>query len=105
MTENDGSKLGRPTPPRRGARAVPGRRLPGALPSARLAARGVPRGAREITDVPRTGSVGDVGRFKRALLVTYRRDGTPVPTPVWAAQAGGVLYVRTERGSGKVKRL
>jgi PPOX class probable F420-dependent enzyme len=28
-----------------------------------------------------------------------------VPTPVWAAPAGGALYVRSERSSGKVKRL
>lgn len=84
---------------------MPGRRLPAALPMARLAARVAPRGVREITDAPRTGSLEDLGRFKRALLVTYRRDGTPVPTPVWAAPAGGALYVRSERSSGKVKRL
>jgi PPOX class probable F420-dependent enzyme len=47
----------------------------------------------------------DIARAKRALLVSYRRDGTPVPTPVWAARAGDELYVRSERGSGKVKRL
>ena len=100
MTEHD-----RSNPARRGARPVSGRRLPAALPSARLAARMAPRGAREIAGVPRTGSLGDIGRLKRALLVTYRRDGTPVPTPVWAAPAGGTLYVRSERNSGKVKRL
>ena len=38
--------------PRPGARPVPGRRLPAALPSARLAARTAPRGAREIVDAP-----------------------------------------------------
>ncbi|MCW2970435.1 MAG: class putative F420-dependent enzyme [Solirubrobacterales bacterium] len=100
MTEHDRSTSVRP-----GARAVPGRRLPAALPMARLAARMAPHGAHETADAPRTGSLDDVGRSKRALLVTYRRDGTPVPTPVWAARAGSVLYVRTERGSGKVKRL
>ncbi len=47
----------------------------------------------------------DVRAHKRALLVTYRRDGTPVPTPVWAAEADGRLYVRSERTSGKAKRL
>jgi PPOX class probable F420-dependent enzyme len=105
MTTDNGPNPGRSTPPRPRVRAVPGRRLPAALPSARLAARSAPRGAREITDAPRTGSLKDIARFKRVLLVTYRRDGTPVPTPVWAAQAGGVLYVRSERASGKVKRL
>lgn len=90
---------------RPGARPVAGRRLPGALPSARLAARMAPRGAQEVVEQPRTGSVGDVRACKRALLVTFRRDGTPVPTPVWAAEAGGLLYVRSERAAGKLKRL
>jgi uncharacterized protein len=90
---------------RPGARPVAGRRLPGALPSARLAARMAPRGAQEVVEQPRTGSVGDVRACKRALLVTYRRDGTPVPTPVWAAEADGLLYVRSERAAGKLKRL
>jgi PPOX class probable F420-dependent enzyme len=84
---------------------VPGRRLPGAVALARLAARGEPRGARQISRVPRSGSLRSLGSRKRTLLVSYRRDGTPVPTPVWAAPAGGALYVRSERGSGKVKRL
>jgi hypothetical protein len=90
---------------RPGARPVPGRRLPAALPSARLAARTAPRQARTIAHASRDGSLDELERCKRALLVTYRRDGTPVPTPVWAARAGEVMYVRTERGSGKVKRL
>ena len=75
------------------------------MPSARLAARTAPRGAREIVGRERTGTVGEIAACKRALLITYRRDGTPVPTPVWAAPADGLLYVRTERASGKVKRL
>jgi hypothetical protein len=85
---------------------VANRRLPAALPGARLAARTAPRGAREIARVPRTGEPAQIARHKRALLVTYRRDGTPVPTPVWAAPGpGGLLYVRSERASGKLKRL
>jgi PPOX class probable F420-dependent enzyme len=95
----------RPQSARAGARPVPGRRLPAALLGARLAARTAPSGAMEIVSAPRGGSLGDVGRCKRALLVSFRRDGTPVPTPVWAALAGEVLYVRSERSSGKVKRL
>jgi PPOX class probable F420-dependent enzyme len=73
--------------------------------SARMAARTAPRGARKITDAPHAGSLEQVAGQKRALLVTFRRDGTPVPTPVWAAPAGGRLYVRTERDAGKLKRL
>ncbi len=87
------------------AHPVPHRRLPGALFSARMAARTAPQGAREVVDAPRTGSADDIARHKRALLVTYRRDGTPVPTPVWAARGGAHLYVRSERDAGKLKRL
>jgi uncharacterized protein len=58
-----------------------------------------------VVDAPRTGSVQEIRGCKRSLLVTYRRDGTPVPTPVWAAESDGRLYVRTERTAGKVKRL
>ena len=90
---------------RPGAHPVPNRRLPAALFSGRMAARVAPSGAREIADAPRTGSLQDILACKRSLLVTYRRDGTPVPTPVWAAAADGLLYVRTERAAGKVKRL
>jgi len=92
-------------PARASAHPVPHRRLPGALLTARLAARTAPRGAHRIVDAPRAGSVEQVAAHKRALLVTYRRDGTPVPTPVWAAPGGGRLYVRTERDAGKLKRL
>jgi len=90
---------------RPGAYPVANRRLPAALFSGRMAARVAPSGAREIPNVPRTGSLQDIVACKRSLLVTYRRDGTPVPTPVWAAAADGLLYVRTERAAGKVKRV
>jgi len=95
----------RSEPARPNADPVPGKRLPAALPGARLAARTAPRGAREITAVARTGSVSEIARCKRTLVVTYRRNGTPVPTPVWAAERDGILYVRSERTAGKVKRL
>jgi uncharacterized protein len=87
------------------AHPVPGRRMPAALLSARLAARTAPAGTRRIHDAPRTGSLVEIATGKRTLLVTYRGDGTPVPTPVWAAAEAGRLYVRSERRSGKVKRL
>jgi PPOX class probable F420-dependent enzyme len=87
------------------ARPVPGRRLPAALFLARLAARTAPSQALASADSPRTGSLEEIRDCKRSLLVTYRRDGTPVPTPAWAAEREGRLYVRSERSSGKVKRL
>ena len=38
-------------------------------------------------------------------LTAFRRDGTPVATPVWFAVEGGVLYGWTDEGTGKVKRI
>jgi PPOX class probable F420-dependent enzyme len=43
---------------------------------------------------------------QHCLLVTYKRDGTPVPAPVWFAVDGaGRLYVWTEVNAYKAKRL
>jgi uncharacterized protein len=39
------------------------------------------------------------------LINTYRKDGTPVPTPVGAYMVGGRLYFLTDPLSGKAKRL
>lgn len=42
---------------------------------------------------------------RHSLLVTYKRDGTPVPAPVWFARDGERLFVWTEIGAYKAKRL
>jgi hypothetical protein len=39
------------------------------------------------------------------LLVTYKRDGTPIASPVWFALGDGRLYVWTEINAYKAKRL
>lgn len=38
-------------------------------------------------------------------LTTFRKNGTPVATPVWFAQEGDKLYVMTGAETGKVKRV
>ena len=38
-------------------------------------------------------------------LVTFKRDGSEVPTPVWFAQLDGLLYAFSEAKAGKIKRL
>jgi PPOX class probable F420-dependent enzyme len=38
-------------------------------------------------------------------LTTYRKNGDPVATPVWFAEAGGRLYLFTFPGAGKLKRI
>ncbi|MCD9904312.1 PPOX class F420-dependent oxidoreductase [Streptomyces sp. MT29] len=47
----------------------------------------------------------DFARSEYVSLTTYRKDGAPVATPVWAAAEGEVLYVWTRSDSWKVKRL
>lgn len=42
---------------------------------------------------------------KYVLVTTFKRDGTPVPTPVWVARDGEELIVWTARKTGKVKRI
>jgi PPOX class probable F420-dependent enzyme len=39
------------------------------------------------------------------LLTTYRKDGTPVATPVWFIRDGSRLLVWTDARSGKVRRI
>nr|WSW65519.1 PPOX class F420-dependent oxidoreductase [Streptomyces sp. NBC_00995] len=50
-------------------------------------------------------SLQDFARSEYISLTTYRKDGTPVATPVWAAVAGDELLVWTKADSYKVKRL
>lgn len=44
-------------------------------------------------------------RHKTALLTTYRRDGTPVPTPLSAAVDGDRLLIRSYERAWKTKRM
>ncbi|MFE1766682.1 PPOX class F420-dependent oxidoreductase [Streptomyces angustmyceticus] len=46
-----------------------------------------------------------VARSPYVSLVTYRRSGAPVATPVWAVAEGDELLVWTRDDSWKVKRL
>lgn len=46
-----------------------------------------------------------LGAGKYVLITSYRRNGTPVATPVWAVRDGETLGVWTAADSGKVKRI
>lgn len=50
-------------------------------------------------------SIENLADAKYLSLTTFRKDGTPVATPVWLVRKGDRLYVMTEAGSGKVKRI
>ena len=64
------------------------------------------RGAR--TAAGERGTAGDFGDFagaRQCLLVTFKRSGEPVPTPVNFGLEDGKLYFRSDPHSAKVKRL
>ncbi len=46
-----------------------------------------------------------VGRANYVSFTSYRKDGTPVSTPVWIAPADGKLYFFSEVDAYKVKRI
>jgi PPOX class probable F420-dependent enzyme len=45
------------------------------------------------------------GDDRYLALTTYRRDGRPVTTPVWAVSLDGKLYVVTAKSTGKARRV
>ena len=50
-------------------------------------------------------TLNDLGQSKYLSLTTFRKDGTPVATPVWLVRDGDALRVITQANSGKAKRL
>jgi len=60
--------------------------------------------ANEVTEATTTG-FGHLEGHKHCLLVTFRRSGEPVPTPVWFGIDAGKVYARSEARLGKVKRI
>ncbi|MEE9278427.1 MAG: PPOX class F420-dependent oxidoreductase, partial [Dehalococcoidia bacterium] len=51
----------------------------------------------------------DAERFLRgrhvAVLTTINADGTPLQTPVWYLYQDGLIYIRTNSKSGKVRNI
>ncbi|MFD4531944.1 PPOX class F420-dependent oxidoreductase [Kitasatospora sp. NPDC058397] len=47
----------------------------------------------------------ELAAAKYLLFTTHRKNGTPVPTPVWVARDGDALVFTTVTRTGKVKRL
>ncbi len=50
-------------------------------------------------------TAAELDRHRHVNVLTYRRDGREVATPVWFAASGGKLYVFSAGEAGKVKRL
>lgn len=51
------------------------------------------------------GGLSQLAGEKYISIETYRKRGQPVRTPVWFAESGGILYVRTSDDTGKYKRI
>ncbi|ASW54874.1 PPOX class F420-dependent oxidoreductase [Plantactinospora sp. KBS50] len=47
----------------------------------------------------------EIAHSRYVSLTTCRKDGTPVATPVWHVPRDAELWIVTEAGSGKVKRI
>lgn len=47
----------------------------------------------------------EIAASKQISLITYRKDGTPVATPVWHVAQGNTLTTVSAAGAWKVKRI
>jgi hypothetical protein len=50
-------------------------------------------------------SLAEFGKAPYVSLVTFRKTGAPVATPVWCAVQGDACYFFSAGAAGKVKRL
>lgn len=58
-----------------------------------------------MSEVETTSGFEGLADAKYVCLTTFRRNGTPVATPLWCAVDDGVVYAWTGDGTGKVKRI
>jgi PPOX class probable F420-dependent enzyme len=49
--------------------------------------------------------VDEIGRSSYVSLTTYRKDGTGVATPVWHVANGDEMFIVSDAGAWKVKRI
>ncbi|MBV8305017.1 MAG: PPOX class F420-dependent oxidoreductase [Acidimicrobiia bacterium] len=61
--------------------------------------------ATNVAHAEPTGRMADLTGHKYCVLVSYRRNGQPVPSPLWFGVAGDKLYFQTSPDGYKVKRI
>lgn len=61
--------------------------------------------ARTAAEAAPTGSLGDLRGRKYCVLVTYKKNGEPVPSPLWFGTGNGKLYFQTGASAAKIKRI
>ncbi|MEA2440528.1 MAG: hypothetical protein QOH76_1952 [Thermoleophilaceae bacterium] len=65
-----------------------------------------PQAAKIAQQPGQTGDFESLTGSKYCLLVTFKRSGDPVPTPVWfGLDEDGRMYTRTEADAWKVRRV
>src|SRR5437667_12309581 len=55
-------------------------------------------------DAP-AAKLADLVAERYLVIEPYRKNGDPVRTPVWFVEHQGLIYVRTNRDTGKAKRI
>jgi PPOX class probable F420-dependent enzyme len=60
--------------------------------------------AGEVT-APQAEGFDHLRGHKHCLVVSFRRSGEAMPTPVWFGLADGMVHFRSEKRVGKVKRI
>ena len=64
------------------------------------------RGAFDVGGMtPKGEDFTGFGKTRQILLVTFKRSGDAMPTPINYGFADGKIYVRTDASTGKVKRI
>lgn len=58
-----------------------------------------------VADTEPTGSIDDLKGRKYCVLVSYRKNGQPMPSPVWFGVADSKLYFHTSPDGHKIKRI
>lgn len=61
--------------------------------------------ALDVATAEPTGSLDDLRGRKYCVVVTYRKNGDPIPSPVWFGTGNGKLYFQTGAGTAKVRRI
>ena len=61
--------------------------------------------ADSVADADPTGSIDDLKGRKYCVLVSYRKNGQAMPSPLWFGTADGKLYFQTSPDGFKVKRI
>ncbi len=61
--------------------------------------------ASTVAETEPTGTIDDLKGRKYCVLVSYRKNGQPMPSPVWFGTANGKVYFLTSPDGYKVKRI